>query len=471
MTTRRKQSRSPPVPSTGASAAGGSRLVLENVRCFVRSEVPLGAQVTVIIGQNGSGKTSIVEALASLAPGDGEGLDRFPLRHGGSTGAIALYGAGPEPIARWTEEAGRSERARLPRGHHIFAYGQYRALRPPVRPRQATGPALLGPEWEQALTRALPVHLEDALRRPATRTLVDFDEYLFRDLAAYVALLEERGEYDPAARAVWTRLHEWLVGLDRRIEDVEIVEQEGRRVAAFRRSGVSLSIIELSDGYRAMLSVVLDLAIRYAQTFSALDDPLAGEALVAIDEVDLNLHPRWQRRIIDRLTRLFPGTRFVLTTHSPAVVQAAIDDKERAIAVLVLDEKPGEGTTVRRLTEGDLERLDGAEVDSVMVDDAVFDVPSRLSPTYEALEVEAAELRRKLEDGAATARDRQRLLKVLDELQGVLAREEEREGKGPLLSEIARTQIALLRVLDSQLTGKGGGRRDPAPAKGRRSAR
>ncbi|XYH94526.1 AAA family ATPase [Sorangium sp. So ce1128] len=472
MTTRRKQSKSPPVPPPGAGTTGVSRLVLENVRCFARGEVPLGAQVTVVIGQNGSGKTSIIEAIASLAPGDGEGLDRFPLRRGASGGSIALHGTGAEPLARWADGEGRPERARLPRGHHVFAYGQYRALRPPARPRQAaTGPALLGPEWEQALARALPAHLEDALRRPATRTLIDFDEYLFRDLSAYIALLEERGEYDPAARAVWERLRAWLLGLDRRIEGVDIVEQEGRRVAAFRRSGVTLSISELSDGYRAMLSVVLDLAIRYAQLFSALDDPLAGDATVAIDEVDLNLHPRWQRRIIDQLTSLFPGTRFVLTTHSPAVVQAAIDDRERAIQVLVLDEKPGEGTTVRPLTKGDLERLDGAEVDSVMVDGAVFAVPSRLSPTYEALELEAAELRRKVESGTATARDRQMLLRMLDELQGVLAREEEREGKGPLLSEIARTQIALLRVLDSQLSGKGGGRRDPAPAKRRKAPR
>ncbi|WP_437285384.1 AAA family ATPase [Sorangium sp. So ce406] len=471
MTARRKQSKSPPVPPPGPGTTGVSRLVLENVRCFARGEVPLGAQVTVVIGQNGSGKTSIIEALASLAPGDGEGLDRFPLRRGASGGAMALHGTGAEPLARWADGEGSAERSRLSRGQHVFAYGQYRALRPPARRRQATGPVLLGPEWEQALARPLPSHLEDALRRPATRTLVDFDEYLFRDLSAYVALLDERGEYDPAARAVWERLRAWLVGLDKRIEGVVIVEQEGRRVAAFRRSGVVLSITELSDGYRAMLSVVLDLAIRYAQLFSALDDPLAGEAMVAIDEVDLNLHPRWQRRIIDQLTGLFPRTRFVLTTHSPAVVQAAIDDREREIQVLVLDEKPGEGTTVRPLTKGDLERLDGAEVDSVMVDDAVFDVPSRLSPTYEALEVKAAELRRKVEGGTATARDRQALLDTLDQLQGVLAREEEREGKGPLLSEIARTQIALLRRLDAQLSGKGGGRRDPAPAKRRKAAR
>jgi hypothetical protein len=166
VTTRRKQSKSPPVPPPGPGTTGVSRLVLENVRCFARGEVPLGAQVTVVIGQNGSGKTSIIEALASLAPGEGEGLDRFPLRRGASGGAMALHGTGAEPLARWADGEGSAERSRLPRGQHVFAYGQYRALRPPARRRQATGPVLLGPEWEQALARPLPSHLEDALRRP-----------------------------------------------------------------------------------------------------------------------------------------------------------------------------------------------------------------------------------------------------------------------------------------------------------------
>lgn len=468
MTTRRRQSRPPP-GSRGPGTAGPSRLLLENVRCFARAEVPLGAGVTVVIGQNGSGKTSIAEAIASLAPGDGEGLSRFPLRRGAPSGAMSILGADSEPLARWTDGPGGEERARLPLGHHVFVYGQYRALRPPAKPRPSPSLALLGPEWEKALARPLPDNLADALRRPATRTLVDFDEYLFRDLAAYVALLEDQGGYDPAARTAWERLRAWLLHIDGRIEGVELVEQEGRRVAALRRSGVTLSITELSDGYRAMLAVVLDLAIRYVQLFGGLDDPLAGEATVAVDEIDLNLHPRWQRRIIDHLTGLFPGTRFLLTTHSPAVVQAAIDRKQ-GIQILVLDEKPEEGTTVRPLTKGDLRRLDGAEVDSVLVDEEVFGVASRYSPTYEAFERRAAELRRKVEDGEATARDRKELLQVLDKLQVLLAREEEREGNGPLMSEIARTQIAFLRNLEAAME-KGGGRRDPAPAKKRKRAR
>ena len=71
MTTRRPTRRRGPVlaaRTTPLLPFPIARLVLENVRCFARAEVPLDAQVTVIIGQNGSGKTSIAEAIASLAP-------------------------------------------------------------------------------------------------------------------------------------------------------------------------------------------------------------------------------------------------------------------------------------------------------------------------------------------------------------------------------------------------------------------
>ena len=319
------------------------------------------------------------------------------------------------------------------------------------------GPEILPPDWQDA--RPLPDDLGDALSRPVTRTLFDFDEYLFRDLAAYVALLADRGAYEPAAGRVWERLRAWLKSPEGpHLEDVELTELQGRRVAAFRRSGVTLAITELSDGYRALLSVVLDLAIRYTQLFPALEDPLAGEATVVIDEVDLNLHPRWQRRVIEQLTSLFPGTRFVLTTHSAAVVQAAIDAKH---TVLVLDEKAGEGTTVRRLKGA---QLRGAEVDSVLVE--VFGVDSRYSPTFSVLEEEAATLRGKVEEGEATGAERRRLLTVLDKLMRLLAREEEREGTGPLMSEIARSQIAFLNNLEAAMPKKGG-RRGPVAAKKR----
>lgn len=438
------------------------------MRCFERTEVPLDAQVTVIIGQNGSGKTSIAEAIASLAPGEREGLEEFPLRLGATAGSVTLHGDGASPVASWIKKGASSTRKRLATSPPVLVYGQYRSLRPPQRPpRSGARLDLFGSPTTDANEPPLPEDLRDAVRRPTTRTLFDFDEYLFRDLSAYVALLERQGTFDAAARATWQRFRDWLAHLDgAQLDGVEMVERDGQRTAAFRRSGVVLPLASLSDGYRAMLSVVLDLVLRLSQTSGDLQDPLAGRALVVIDEVDLNLHPRWQRRVIDQLTSLFPGAQLVLTTHSPAVVQAAIDDPDGRARVLVLDEDSGRGVTVRALGKADLQRLDGAEVDSVMVDDRVFGVDSRYSPTYERLELEAAELREKLEEGRATATERKRLLQALDELQGLVAREEEREGKGPLMSEIARTQIGLLKLLDAQVTGeKGGKRRDPAPTK------
>ena len=438
-------------------AGEGPRLVLKNVRCFAHAVVPLHGKVTVIIGQNGSGKTSIAEAIASLAPGDGEGLDEFPLRQGATSGSMALYGEGAEPIATWTHAAGKSTRRRL--DQRVFVYGQYRALRPPTRRGGDAG--LLRPEFRRAELRPLPDSLADARERSTTGTLFHFDEHRFRDLAAFAALLHDEGATNPAARASWEGFREWLTRLDVPIDRVEIHEHEGRRRAAFQRASLTLPITELSDGYRAVLAVVLDLVIRYSQIFAPLDNPLTGEATVVIDEIDLNLHPRWQRRVIEQLTALFPETRFVLTTHSPAVVQAAIDKKRQ---ILLLDETP-DGTLVHPLKKGEFQRLDGAEIDSVLVE--VFGLPSRYSPKYEEMEREAARLGEMVEGGTATREDRQKLLGLLDELQGLMARDDELKRSGPLMSEIARVQIGLLRILEAKIPGEKGGADEAASAKRR----
>jgi len=127
------------------------------------------------------------------------------------------------------------------------------------------------------------------------------------------------------------------------------------------------------------------------------------------------------------------------------------------------------GTAVRPLEKGDMERLDGAEVDSVAVE--VFGLRSRYSPKYEELEKASEQLTAKVEQGTATAEDRARLLRILDELQGLMARDDELKRSGPLMSQIARVQLGMLRYLDGQIEGKKGGPRDPAPAKRRQGAR
>lgn len=91
------------------------------------------------------------------------------------------------------------------------------------------------------------------------------------------------------------------------------------------QGGIELDVGQLSDGERGVLALVLDLARRLSQANLSLDDPLNdplrdGHAVVLIDEIDLHLHPKWQRQIVHKLTETFPRCQFIATTHSPQVI-------------------------------------------------------------------------------------------------------------------------------------------------------
>ncbi|WP_071190366.1 AAA family ATPase [Trichormus sp. NMC-1] len=81
-----------------------------------------------------------------------------------------------------------------------------------------------------------------------------------------------------------------------------------------------LLLSQLSTGYRNMLALVMDFARRLAQANPDMENPLAAEAILMIDELDLHLHPTWQQRIIPDLKKVFPNTQIIATTYSPEVV-------------------------------------------------------------------------------------------------------------------------------------------------------
>ncbi|MDJ0799762.1 MAG: AAA family ATPase [Calothrix sp. MO_167.B12] len=81
-----------------------------------------------------------------------------------------------------------------------------------------------------------------------------------------------------------------------------------------------LRLEQLSDGEKMLLMLVTDLARRLAIANPSLDDALSGEGIVLIDEIDLHLHPQWQRNVISSLTQTFPNCQFIVTTHSPQVL-------------------------------------------------------------------------------------------------------------------------------------------------------
>lgn len=83
----------------------------------------------------------------------------------------------------------------------------------------------------------------------------------------------------------------------------------------------TLPISQLSDGERGVLALVLDLTQRLAEANPEMKAPVTdAEAVVLIDEIDLHLHPKWQRQIVEKLTTTFPRCQFIATTHSPQII-------------------------------------------------------------------------------------------------------------------------------------------------------
>ena len=86
---------------------------------------------------------------------------------------------------------------------------------------------------------------------------------------------------------------------------------------------------EMSDGYRNMLSMVADIAYRMALLNPQLLDKVTEKTsgVVLIDEIDLHLHPAWQRHIVGALKKIFPKVQFIVSTHAPSVISSVPQDE------------------------------------------------------------------------------------------------------------------------------------------------
>jgi len=86
------------------------------------------------------------------------------------------------------------------------------------------------------------------------------------------------------------------------------------------KDGQRFKFSQLSSGEQMVLFLVADIARRLAIANPILPNKLEGEGVILIDEIDLHLHPQWQRRILPALTSTFPNLQFIVTTHSPQVL-------------------------------------------------------------------------------------------------------------------------------------------------------
>jgi hypothetical protein len=131
---------------------------------------------------------------------------------------------------------------------------------------------------------------------------------------------------------------------------------------------------QLGYGYQTLIAWMVDFASRLVDRYPDSPDPLAEPAIVLVDEIDLHLHPQWQRKLIGHLTERFPNTQFVATAHSPLVVQAASG------ANIALLRREGDHVVV----ENDRDAVRGWRIDQIYTSD-LFGLPSARPPEFDAL--------------------------------------------------------------------------------------
>ncbi|NOQ13211.1 MAG: AAA family ATPase [Methyloprofundus sp.] len=103
------------------------------------------------------------------------------------------------------------------------------------------------------------------------------------------------------------------------------VRRKPRLHMSIDKQGETFNVAQLSQGEKSLIALVGDIARRLAMMNPELENPLHGDGIVLIDEVDMHLHPKWQRCLIKQFTSTFPNCQFVLTTHSPLVISDSKD--------------------------------------------------------------------------------------------------------------------------------------------------
>ena len=212
--------------------------------------------------------------------------------------------------------------------------------------------------------------------------LVNVEEWLLQ--ADYAA----RGSGSASAKTRFQRVKDTLLQLLEQVDDLRVVGLDHAPPQPAVELHTPYGWVrphQLSLGYRTLLAWVVDLAHQMFARYPDSEDPLAEPVVVLVDEIDLHLHPRWQRALTEFLGQRFPKAQFIVTAHSPLVVQAAQD----ANLVVVRREEGADHVTIHN----DPEAVRGWRVDQILTSD-LFGLESARPLEQEQLLVRRRELLR-----------------------------------------------------------------------------
>jgi predicted ATP-binding protein involved in virulence len=323
------------------------KLHLKNFRGIADLTFEFHESVSTLVGVNGSGKSSILDcaaillskltsAISTTKPG-GRQFVPDDIRNGENTATGWIQVEHDGSLFDWTVT-------------------KTRAGRPHETTSELGGAKDIAQHIQQMLEANNNAPVPLAVFYPVNRAVLDIpvrirEKHTFDQIAAHYGALTgaqnnfrlffewfreredvENEEYRRKWQSSLVPRNEANVPGDRQLEAVRQaiphflpgfanlhVQRQPHRMV-INKGREELIVNQLSDGEKCTLALVGDLARRLALAYPELDNPLQAPGIVLIDEIDLHLHPGWQRRVVPALQHAFPRCQFILTTHSPQVV-------------------------------------------------------------------------------------------------------------------------------------------------------
>lgn len=375
--------------------------------------------VTLLLGDNGAGKTSVLRAiaLAALAPIVGSsGFHPYrlvrrtrteELQQAAVTGRFLLHA---QDLGTSDPDASES------------ATGQARVLR-----RGDLEQVSVAEEsesvWEAIFHEISPAFLivgYGAGRRVETSASFDSSVRAKSRFVRYqrvAGLFEEQVTLTPLSawlpefRRSDPERHEQVIALINNLlpDGSRILDEPENGEYIFEQQETRVPFAALSDGYRAFIGWIADLLYHVCTGAPAGSRVDENRGIVLVDEVDLHLHPAWQRVVVPQLARTLPNLQFVLTSHSPLVVGTLHADNLR----LIEPDETG-ASVIKRLEE----HVHGLTADQILVS-SYFGLHSPRAPQAVS---RLAELSRQAQQG-----DNQAAREFLEMLSASTFSDEERD--------------------------------------------
>jgi hypothetical protein len=299
----------------------------------VATEGPL-SNVTLLLGINGAGKTTILRALAMavlapLLPQSSGFVPRTMVRRRGNVpAAFAEVSAdlifNPQDGVSMERATSSLKLTPLPESYQD-------RFEPAPEPEWAKG------LWKERSPSFFLVGYGASRRIDSKQAFFQAQEQ-DRNLRYFrvAGLFEESVVMRPLSSWLpqWDnpgRRKQLIAILNSILPEVDLVDEPVDGDYLFRMAGAELPFSALSDGYRAFIGWITDLLYHISRGTPHGEMLFETAGMVLVDEVDLHLHPAWQRTVIPRLARAMPNLQFVFTSHSPLVVGTLYRENIRVI--------------------------------------------------------------------------------------------------------------------------------------------